>query len=279
MLVYQKLTAVNFSIVLNIIMVFRHYMKDETHVLEIKNFSVYLNENQALNEDSDSILDRNIVNNVSLSIETGELDVIMGPNGSGKTTLIYGLLKHPYYDVSGKVLLDGENITDLDTSEISKRGITTIFQNPPDLEGIKLRTLLWNISKDYFENFKEYNDRLKELLLLLRFDETVLNRNLVGFSGGEKKRIELLQVLLMDPKFIIIDELDSGVDVDNLKLIKKILLKIKRNKGILLITHSTKFLSDLDVDVLHIYLKGRIIKSGGKELAAEIEAKGYDSIV
>ena len=236
---------------------------NEGATLRLLQINVYVDEKQ-------------IVNDFNLTIRQSELHVLMGPNGSGKSTLIYGILKHPRYRFEGKILLDDEDISKLSTDELANRGITATFQSPMDLEDIKLRQLLWNIAKKNM-NAKEFNDALNKFLQKLKFDSDILTRG--NFSGGEKKRIELLQMLFLKPKFLFVDEIDSGVDVDNLKLIAKIINELKANTGILLITHYSRILEYLDVDYVHLYNKGKIIKSGTKDFAYEIEKQGYEKFL
>jgi Fe-S cluster assembly ATP-binding protein len=222
---------------------------------------------------------KKIVDSASLEIGQGELHVLMGPNGSGKSTLIFGIMKHPSYQVSGRVFLNNEDVSGLPTHELSKKGIAAVFQSPIDLPGIRLRHLLWNSSKHRFKSSKDFSQRVEELLSLLSLEKSILEREITGFSGGERKRIELLSALLVNPKFLLIDEIDSGLDVDSLKSVASILKSLKKDKGILLITHYTRILEFLDVDAVYLYDKGKILKQGGIELAGKINDSGFEPII
>lgn len=222
--------------------------------------------------------DERIVKDVSIDVKENELHVLMGPNGSGKSTLIYGIMGHPLFKVEGKIELDGKSIVGLKPNEIVESGLTAIFQYTPDLEGVRLRNFLWNIAKNKVKDSAEFSKLLDEYLQLLKLDRGILNRDFSGFSGGEKKKLELLQVLLINPRYLLIDEIDSGVDVDNLKIIASVVSYLKKSRGIILVTHYTRILDYLDVDYVHVYKKGQIIKSGDFSLAKVIEEKGYDSV-
>ncbi|HDP74168.1 MAG TPA: Fe-S cluster assembly ATPase SufC [Candidatus Woesearchaeota archaeon] len=226
-----------------------------------------------------SIAGNKIVESASIEIKQGELHVLMGPNGSGKSTLIFGIMKHPAYNVSGNIFLGSEEITHLSTDQISRKGVSALFQSPIDLPGIRLRHLLWNSSKHRFKSSKDFSQRVEELLSLLSLEKSILEREITGFSGGERKRIELLSALLLDPQFLLVDEVDSGLDVDSLKSVASILKSLKKNKGILIITHYTRILEYLDVDAVYLYDKGKILKQGGIELAGKINDSGFEPII
>jgi len=223
--------------------------------------------------------DKRIVKDVSFEIKENELHVLMGPNGSGKSTLIYGIMNHPLFKIEGKVLLDNKNIVGLKPNEIVKKGLTAIFQYTPDLEGVRLRNFLWNIAKDKVKDSAEFNSLMEQYLAMLNLKKDILHRDFTGFSGGERKKLELLQMLFLNPRYLLIDEIDSGVDVDNLKVIASLISRLKKGRGILLVTHYTRILNYLDVDFVHLYKDGRIVKSGDFSLAKEIEEKGYDSVL
>ncbi len=222
--------------------------------------------------------DERIVKDVSLNINKNELHVLMGPNGSGKSTLIYGIMGHPAFKVKGNILLNGRNLVGMKPDKIVKHGLAAVFQHTPDIEGIRLRNFLWNIAKNKVKDSAEFNALLDKYLNLLKLDKDILNRDFSGFSGGEKKKLELLQMLLLNPEYLFIDEIDSGIDVDNLKLIASIISYLRKYKSILLVTHYTRILEYLDVDYVHLYRNGRIVKSGGFSLAKIIEEKGYASV-
>ncbi|RLE94109.1 MAG: Fe-S cluster assembly ATPase SufC [Thermoprotei archaeon] len=213
-----------------------------------------------------------ILSNVSISVDRGEIVAIMGPNGSGKTTLAYAIMGHPRYRIiKGRVILDGDDITFLPPYERARRGVFLAFQHPPEIHGVKLKYLLDFISKN-----KDYMNMFK----YLGFSEEFLHRDLnVGFSGGEKKRLEVLQMLLMKPKIAILDEPDSGVDIDSIRLIAKAIKKLAEEKsGVLLITHYTKLARYLVPSRVYVMFNGRIVASGDVELMNKIDSCGYQCI-
>ncbi|MEM2031945.1 MAG: ATP-binding cassette domain-containing protein [Candidatus Woesearchaeota archaeon] len=229
------------------------------NTLKLKNLSVKLADGKKL------------IENVSLEIKQNEIHVIVGPNGVGKTSLINAIMNHPNYQKEGKILLNDKDITNEKTENIAKE-ISIAFQHVPEFENLQLRQLAWYIAQNNY-NAVEFQKKLKELLEKLNIPESYLSRS-TGFSGGEKKRIELMLCLLQKPKFLILDEIDSGVDIDNLKIFSKILNKIKQDVGIILISHNSRLLKELNIDKVHILLK-TIIKSGNKELLDEIEKNGF----
>ncbi len=226
-----------------------------------------------------------IIKNLSLSIPQGEVHAIMGPNGSGKSTLASALAGNPAYKITnGKIFLNGEDITFLSVEERAKRGIFLAFQYPLEIPGIFFGQYLYQIVKKRFPNlmFAEFQDRISTLLPLLGLDKKFLDRELnVGFSGGEKKRAEILQLLLLKPTFAILDETDSGLDIDSLKWVGNALSQAKQANDesftALIITHYPKILAYLKPDKVHVFKEGKILASGPKELAEEIELKGYSS--
>lgn len=232
-----------------------------------------------IRELSVNIKNKRVIESINLTINLGEIHVVMGPNGAGKTTLIYSILNHPNYKKSGKIFLDNEDITNLETYNIIKKGIGVVLQHNVNIDGLKLSRLLWESSKEYYKSVDEYNNNLDRLISKLSLKREFLERTLVGFSGGERKRIELLICLMQKPRFLLIDEIDSGLDVDNIKIVAKTLNEMKREKGILLITHYTKLLHFLSVDKVYVLFNKRIVKVGGKELALEIESKGYENLL
>lgn len=225
--------------------------------------------------------DKNILKGLNLTINKGETHVIMGPNGSGKSTLAFTCFNSPkYIKTSGNIIFDGEDITNKSTDYISKKGLFMSFQNPESIPGINVANLIKTTQKarstekvSLSDFYKEINDKLENLGLDKDYALREFN---VGFSGGEKKKNEMLQLLMLKPKLAILDETDSGLDVDAIKTVSKTLSLYKNeNNSILIITHSTKILEYLNVDKVHILIDGKIVDSGDKTLANEIDEKGY----
>ncbi|ACM23399.1 Fe-S cluster assembly ATPase SufC [Thermotoga neapolitana] len=226
--------------------------------------------------------EKEILKGVNLRIEKGEVHVLMGPNGSGKSTLANVVMGNPKYVVTkGDILFEGRSIKDLPPDERAKLGIMMTFQNPYEIEGVKFSQFLITShrkvhgeEKNYLELRRELENQSEKLGLGRDFLERYLN---VGFSGGEKKRAEILQALFLKPRLLILDEIDSGLDVDALKLIAKIIADLnKEGVTLLIITHYKRLLDYLErIDRVHVYVDGRIVKSGGADLADEIEEKGY----
>lgn len=210
----------------------------------------------------------------------------MGPNGSGKTTLSLALMGHPKYKITkGSIILDGEDITNLETDEKVKRGLFLAFQNPIEIGGVKLSTLLvaeYNRLSGSNKTVAEIIGNVRETAKQVGLSDTLLNRGVFeGFSGGEKKRTEILQMLLMKPKFAILDEPDSGVDVDGLRIISEGIKKLRaeNNTGYVIITHYRRILDYVNADKVHVLYRGIIIASGGMELAKLIDEKGYEGVI
>lgn len=229
---------------------------------------------------------REILKGVELEINSREIHVLMGPNGSGKTSLSLAIMGHPKYKITeGKILLDGEDITNLETYEKVRKGLFLAFQNPIEISGVKLSTLLVaEYNRIYGSSTQPLQviSQVKELSKTVGVSDSLLNRGIFeGFSGGEKKRTEILQMLLMKPKIVILDEPDSGVDVDGLKAISNAILKLRdeNNTGYLIITHYRRILEHINADRVHVLHKGKIVASGGMELAKLIDEKGYEGIV
>lgn len=229
---------------------------------------------------------KEILKGVSLTVNSGEIHVLMGPNGSGKTSLSLAIMGHPKYKITeGKILLNGEDITNLETHEKVKKGLFLAFQNPIEIGGVKLSTLLvaeYNRIYGSSQSALQVINYVKELSKSVGVTDTLLNRGVFeGFSGGEKKRTEILQMLLMKPKIAILDEPDSGVDVDGLKAISDAILKLKRenNTGYLIITHYRRILDHVNADKVHVLYKGKVVATGGMELARLIDEKGYEGIL
>jgi len=242
-----------------------------------------------------SVDGKEIIKGLDLSVKQGEIHAIMGPNGSGKSTLAYTILGHPRYKVeSGEILFNGENILTMTPDKRAKLGLFLGFQYPLEVTGVTLFNFLktaYNAVK--FEGKKidkkeemlsamEFQKLMKEKMKLLKMNEEFMKRYLNdGFSGGEKKRCEILQLAVLEPKIAILDETDSGTDVDALKVIAEGIDKIaeKQNTGILLITHYNRILQYIKPDFVHVLVDGKIIKSGDKNLADIIEKKGYEKLL
>ncbi|NJE10138.1 Fe-S cluster assembly ATPase SufC [Thermococcus sp. MAR1] len=227
---------------------------------------------------------KDILRGVNLSINEGEFHVVMGPNGSGKSTLALTVAGHPRYEIkTGRITFDGEDITELGPDERAKRGILLAFQVPPEVEGVKIIDFLQQVlvelkGIDPVEAYDLVVEKGKELW----FSEKDLHRYLnVGFSGGERKRLELLQAVLIGPKLLILDEPDSGVDVDSLSVISRKIEELHKNgTAILLITHYGRILEHIDKENIkvHVMKDGRIVKTGSGELVERIDREGFGGI-
>ena len=226
--------------------------------------------------------EKEIIKGLNLKINKGEVHVIMGPNGAGKSTLSNVILANPEYtQTEGDIVLDGENINGLKTDERAKKRIFMSFQSQKEIPGVSVTNFL-KYAKiattgkpvKIFEFKKELEKNMEELKMKPEY----ANRNLnVGFSGGEKKKNEILQMLTLNPKLAILDETDSGLDVDAIKTVSKgIKMYSNETNGVLIITHGTKILQGLHVDYVHVLVDGKIIKTSTGDLASEIEAKGYE---
>ena len=225
--------------------------------------------------------EKEILKGINLNINKGEIHVIMGPNGSGKTTTANAILNNPSYEkIKGDILFEGESINTLKTDEIARKGIFMSFQLPEEIPGVSVTNFLkYAKNKITGKPVKifEFKDDLKKYMEELNMNPQNMERSLnVGFSGGEKKKNEILQMLVLNPKLAILDETDSGLDVDAIKTVSKGIEMFKNNdNAILIITHNTKILHSLKVDYVHVLVNGKIVKTGGQELAAEIEENGY----
>lgn len=228
---------------------------------------------------------KHILKGLNLDINEGEIHVIMGPNGSGKSTLANTIFSSPRYIITeGTILFNEEDITNLSTDKIAKKGIFMSHQTPEEIPGVSLAQLLkttrHNLTGEkvsLYQFTKEVEGYMKDLGM----DYSVVNRDFnVGFSGGEKKKNEILQLLLNNPKLAILDETDSGLDVDAIKTVSKGIDMYKNdNNTVLIITHSTKIIKSLKVDKVHILVDGKIVKTGDSSLAKEIEENGYQEYI
>ena len=224
--------------------------------------------------------EKEILHGVNLSVGTDETHVLLGPNGTGKSTLGYGITGNPAYQVTrGSITFDGEDITSMPVNERAKKGVFLSFQNPLEVPGVTLsafiRTALEQKSRIRLWDFKK---KLKETMALLSMDESYAERDLnVGFSGGEKKKAEILQMLMLEPKLAILDETDSGLDVDAVRTVSEgvRLFREKTHGSLLIITHSTRILEALRVDRTHVMENGVIVREGDAALVEEINEKGF----
>ncbi|MDR2664249.1 MAG: Fe-S cluster assembly ATPase SufC [Puniceicoccales bacterium] len=230
--------------------------------------------------------ERVLVKDISLDLAGGEVRVLMGPNGAGKSSLLKAIAGHPDYRPSaGQILLDGVDIKELPPEERSRRGIFLAFQHPVDLPGVSIGQLLKSarqarLGPDETLDVVAFYRELYGALESLSVDRSWANRSANdGFSGGERKRCELLQILLLKPFFILLDEIDSGLDVDGTALVANVLCRLREaGTGILLVTHSRRLLDALTPDGVSVLRDGRLVRSGGAELAAEVERDGFLAI-
>jgi len=227
---------------------------------------------------------KEILKGVNLSINRGEVHALMGPNGSGKSTLANALMGHPRYQVtSGRVLLNGEDILPLSADKRARRGMFLAFQYPLEIPGVKVRHFLRmavKAAKAQEPSVTEFRKQLFDKMAMLEMDRSFAERYLnEGFSGGEKKRNEILQLAMLEPAIAILDETDSGLDIDALRIVSGGINKLAGpDRAMLLITHYQRILSYVEPHFVHVLFDGRVVRSGGKELALELEAKGYDWI-
>ena len=234
-----------------------------------------------------SVDGKQILKGVDLTVSQGETHALMGPNGSGKSTLAYTLMGHPKYQVtSGQVLIDGESILGLTPDKRVKKGLFLAFQYPVSVQGVSMFSFLraaYNNSRpagSEVPTIFEFREVVAEKLKMLSMDQAFLNRYLnEGFSGGEKKRAEILQMALMQPKFAVLDETDSGLDIDALRIVAEGINKVAGPQmGSLLITHYQRILKYVKPQFVHVMFQGRIIESGGEDLSRLLEEKGYSWI-
>ena len=235
-----------------------------------------------------SIEGKEILKGLNLEINAGEVHAIMGPNGSGKSTLANVLAGHEGYEVTkGEVFFEDKELLDMAPEDRAREGLFLAFQYPIEIPGISnatfLKTAVNEIRKYKGQEElspKEFLELIKEKTKILDMDNSLLSRSVnTGFSGGEKKRNEIFQLLMLDPKFALLDETDSGLDIDALKLVSHGVNSFKaKDKAVLVVTHYQRLLDYIVPDFVHVLSNGKIIKSGGKELALELEEKGYDWI-
>ncbi len=239
-------------------------------ILEIKGLSAGVEGNE-------------VIKDIDLTVKSGEIHVLMGPNGSGKTTLANVLFGNPKYKVlGGDVLVDGKSILGMKTNERAKLGLFMQFQNPVEIEGLGfihfMRTAKETISGSRI-NFKEFMDDIKSYMKELDMNDEFINRPVnVGFSGGERKKLEALQMLVLKPSIAVLDEPDSGLDIDALKRVASAVSNAAKssNIGLLIITHYSRILSYIKPDYVHVMIGGSIAKSGGIELVEKLEKEGYE---
>jgi Fe-S cluster assembly ATP-binding protein len=233
-----------------------------------------------------SIEEGAILHDVNLNIGKGETHVLMGPNGAGKSTLGNTLMGNPVYHVTnGQIIFDGEDITKATTDKRARAGMFMSFQNPLEVPGLSLESFIRNALRQQTGQpvkIMKFKKQLEETMELLQMDLSYADRDLnVGFSGGEKKKAEILQMLMLNPKFAILDETDSGLDVDAVRTVSKGIEEYhKRSDGaLLIITHSTKILESLKVDYTHVLVKGTLITTGGADLVDKINEQGFESYI
>lgn len=242
-------------------------------VLEIKNLHV-------------SIEDKEILKGVNLTLKTGEVAAIMGPNGTGKSTLSAAIMGNPNYEVTeGEILLDGENILELEVDERARLGLFLAMQYPSEIPGItnaEFMRAAMNAGKEDEDKIsvRDFITKLDKNMELLGMKEEMAERYLnEGFSGGEKKRNEILQLLMLEPTFALLDEIDSGLDIDALKVVSKGINEMRgEGFGAMIITHYQRLLNYITPDVVHVMMEGKVVLSGGAELAERLEKEGYVKI-
>ncbi len=241
--------------------------------LEIKNLTV-------------KVAGKKVVDGMNLCVPAGEVHAIMGPNGTGKSSLSKAIAGHPNYPVeSGEILLNGESLVGLSPDEISRKGFFLAFQYPVEIPGVSIANFIRaclnaRLPEGQEVNAPEFYRQLREKMVELKMDPKFTSRSVnEGFSGGEKKRCDILQMLMLNPSFAMLDEIDSGLDIDALRIVSESVNKARSpHRGMLLITHYHRLLEYVRPDAVHVMSGGKIVKSGGPELAVELESKGYDWI-
>jgi Fe-S cluster assembly ATP-binding protein len=225
-----------------------------------------------------------ILHGLDLELSKGETHALMGPNGSGKSTLAYAVAGHPAYEITaGQVLVDGTDIVELSPDERAQLGLFLAMQYPTEIPGVSLTNFLrtsLNALRDTDVPVRQFMSDLREQFELLDMNPAFMQRNVnEGFSGGEKKRFEILQMAMIRPRYAILDETDSGLDIDALKVVSEGVNRLRGpDLGVLLITHYTRILRYITPDRVHVMFGGRIVESGGPELAEELEAHGYERL-
>ena len=232
-----------------------------------------------------NVEDKKILHGVELNVGHDEVHVLMGPNGTGKSTLGYAITGNPAYTVTGgQIVFDGEDITGLPVNERAKKGIFLSFQNPLEVPGVTLSAFIRSALEQKTGSrlrLWDFKKKLAETMKLLNMDESYAERDLnVGFSGGEKKKAEILQMLILEPKLAILDETDSGLDVDAVRTVSEggRLFRERTHGSLLIITHSTRILEALHVDAAHVMENGVIVKNGGAELVEQINENGFGAL-
>ncbi|MBI5797845.1 Fe-S cluster assembly ATPase SufC [Candidatus Woesearchaeota archaeon] len=227
-----------------------------------------------------------IIKGVTLTFLPGKVHALMGPNGSGKSTLANAIMGHPKYKITkGRIMLDGKDITKEKANVRAKEGIFLSFQYPAEITGVTISNFLRtavNNKREKKLSIIDFHNLLKEKMAELKMDPSFNKRYLnAGFSGGEKKRAEILQLAMLEPKYALLDETDSGLDIDSIKIVAEGIEKVRKQKamGIILITHYQRILEYLTPDEVSILYKGKIIQQGGKELAKKIESEGFEGII
>lgn len=244
-----------------------------TSVLEIKNLHVEID-------------GKEILKGVDLTLKQGEVHAVMGPNGTGKSTLAQAIMGHPRYEVTkGEVILDGEDVLEMEVDERAQAGLFLGMQYPSEISGVTTSDFLRSAINAQREegdeiNLMQFIKKLDKNMDYLEMDPDMATRYLnEGFSGGEKKRNEILQLMMLEPKFGILDEIDSGLDIDALRVVSEGINKLRGQEfGALIITHYQRLLNYVTPDVVHVMMRGKVVKSGGKELAERLESEGYDWI-
>lgn len=242
-------------------------------LLQVKDLSVSIEEGQILHD-------------INLNINKGEVHVLMGPNGAGKSTLGNTLMGNPVYHVTnGQILFNGEDITKAGTDRRAKAGMFMSFQNPLEVPGLSLESFIRNAIRQRTGKavkIMQFKKQLESTMELLQMDPSYADRDLnVGFSGGEKKKAEILQMLMLNPSFAILDETDSGLDVDAVRTVSRGIEEYQKNTdgALLIITHSTKILESLKVDFTHVLVKGTLVTTGGADLVAKINEQGFEKYI
>jgi len=226
---------------------------------------------------------KSILNGINLTIKSGETHAIMGPNGSGKSTLAYAIAGHPDYEVTqGSITFDGEDVLEMEVDERARAGLFLAMQYPVEVPGVSVSNFL-RTAKTAIDgeapSLRHWVKDVRESMEALRMDAAFTQRNVnEGFSGGEKKRHEIVQLELLQPKFAVLDETDSGLDVDALRVVSEGVNRVKENTGlgVMLITHYTRILRYIKPDYVHVVFEGKIVEEGGPELAERLESEGYD---